>query len=146
MKSLRIWTLTVALVICSCGIAVVDGGKDESVKRRPPKQEYRHENERDNYFHRHGYDRLDIPKGHYPAPGECRVWFPDRPPGHQPPPGNCGRLRMAVPPGAWLIEHPERDPDHVHVVVFDEHHPGTIKVVGEFNIGSGVFVRIVFGR
>jgi hypothetical protein len=44
-----------------------------------------------------------IPPGHYPPPGSCRVWFPDRPPGHQPPPGPCEELQYRVPPGAYLI-------------------------------------------
>ena len=30
-----------------------------------------------------------IPPGHYPPPGHCRDWYPDRPPGHQPPPYRC---------------------------------------------------------
>jgi len=44
----------------------------------------------------------NIPKGHYPPPGSCRVWFPGRPPGQQPP-GPCERLQYQVPPGAYLI-------------------------------------------
>jgi hypothetical protein len=44
-----------------------------------------------------------IPPGHYPPPGSCRIWFPDRPPGHQPPPGPCEELQYQVPPGAYLI-------------------------------------------
>lgn len=44
-----------------------------------------------------------IPPGHLPPPGECRVWYPDRPPGHQPPPGPCGALQYQVPPGAFLV-------------------------------------------
>lgn len=42
----------------------------------------------------------DIPPGHYPPPGSCRVWYPDRPPGQQPPPGPCD---FAVPAGAVLV-------------------------------------------
>lgn len=43
----------------------------------------------------------NIPDGHYPPPGSCRVWFPDRPAGQQPPPGSCN---VRVPYGAVLIE------------------------------------------
>jgi hypothetical protein len=45
----------------------------------------------------------NIPKGHLPPPGSCRIWYSDRPPGHQPPPGSCEQLRYQVPPGASLI-------------------------------------------
>ncbi len=45
-----------------------------------------------------------IPPGHYPPPGQCRVWIPGRPPGQQPPPGACSRLEREVPRGAYLIE------------------------------------------
>jgi len=44
-----------------------------------------------------------IPPGHLPPPGECRIWYPDRPPGHQPPPGDCYSLQYQVPPGAFLV-------------------------------------------
>ena len=50
------------------------------------------------------HQRVDIPKGHYPPPGKCRVWYPDRPPGQQPPPGECRELRKRVPPGAVLVQ------------------------------------------
>ncbi|MCH8138223.1 MAG: glycine zipper 2TM domain-containing protein [Proteobacteria bacterium] len=51
----------------------------------------------------HGTLAAQIPPGHFPPPGECRIWFSDRPAGHQPPPGPCGTLRYNVPPGARLI-------------------------------------------
>jgi hypothetical protein len=99
-----------------------------------------------SYFHEHGYTRLDIPKGHYPPPGECRIWYPDQPAGQQPPPGDCRKLRGKVPPGGWLITNSGDDPKHVHIHVYDERKPNTIKVTGEFEIGSGIFVRVVGGR
>ena len=52
-----------------------------------------------------GYEarRLGVPKGHYPPPGECRLWYPDRPAGHQPPPAKCDRLVGRVPFGAFIL-------------------------------------------
>lgn len=97
-----------------------------------------------SYFHENGYTELDIPRGHYPPPGECRIWYPDRPAGHQPPPVRCG---SPVPAGAWLIQHPHNLPrEHVQVTVFEPRRPGVIRAVGEFNIGSGTLVRVVLDK
>ncbi|MEG0858206.1 MAG: tetratricopeptide repeat protein [Pseudomonas sp.] len=49
------------------------------------------------------FDAMDIPRGHWPPPGKCRIWFADRPPGHQPAPGNCKKLKHQVPFGAYLV-------------------------------------------
>jgi hypothetical protein len=57
----------------------------------------------DPYPHPYPARSLNIPEGHMPPPGECRVWFPDRLPGQQPPPGNCYDLERRVPPGAVLV-------------------------------------------
>jgi hypothetical protein len=57
--------------------------------------------------HRHGGSHHDygceVPPGHLPPPGECRIWYPERPPGHQPPPGDCHELRRHVPRDACLV-------------------------------------------
>lgn len=50
-----------------------------------------------------GYRSLRVPRGHYPPPGACRVWYVGRPPGHQPPPMRCERLYGRVPPGAFIL-------------------------------------------
>jgi hypothetical protein len=46
---------------------------------------------------------VQVPPGHMPPPGACRIWYPDQPPGQQPPPGACSRLKRQVPPGAVLV-------------------------------------------
>jgi hypothetical protein len=50
-----------------------------------------------------GYRTLRVPRGHYPPPGACRVWYAGRPPGHQPPPVRCDRLYSRVAPGAFIL-------------------------------------------
>ena len=45
----------------------------------------------------------EIPPGHMPPPGECRIWHRDLPPGQQPPPGKCEELQYRVPPNAFLV-------------------------------------------
>ena len=122
-----------------------DRDRDRDKDRRDERREDRSDRKRDkgdhrSYFHEHGYTRLSIPRGHYPPPGECRIWYPDRPPGHQPPPGSCRQLRVQVPPGAWLIRHPEDDRGHVHVNVYDPGRPGIV-IVGVFEINTGSFLR-----
>ena len=107
------------IACCAVGIAQADDWKDESGKgKQKEHKEYQKDIEKErkkdwkerekerkvereyggpSYFQKQGYSRLNIPQGHYPPPGECRIWFPDRPPGHQPPPSkNCSK----VPPGA----------------------------------------------
>ena len=148
MKRLVLQVLCAA-ALCCAGLAGADEGKDESGKGRErdryssekdwKDKKHRKDIGRGSYFHEHGHTRLDIPAGHYPPPGECRIWYPDRPAGHQPPPGKCS----PVPSGAWVIRHPDDDPGHVHVTVYEPGRPGTILVVGEFEIASGAFVRIV---
>jgi len=142
MKVLKLLLLTFAASCLIASISFADEGKDESGKGKMKSHEMQEKHGgQGSYFHEHGYSRLDIPEGHYPPPGECRIWYPDRPAGHQPPPGKCDQLRGQVPPGAWLIEHPEKDPKHVHVSVFDQHKPGSIVIMGEFEINTGAFIR-----
>jgi hypothetical protein len=151
MKMSSIIKIALALIPCCSTSVMADEGKDESGKGRQRKIEHRQNDGQGSYFQRHGYGRLNIPEGHYPSPGECRIWFPDRPAGQQKPPGNYHELERRVPPGAWLIHHPEDDPGHLQVAVCDEYSPdehrrSEIRAVGEFEIGSGKFVRVILNR
>ena len=158
MKLPILLVLCAAALFCTVSMAVADPDKDESGKGRERRtyssekdwtdkkhrKEGRHGQDegRGSYFHEHGYTRLHIPPGHYPPPGECRLWYPDRPPGHQPPPGKCS----PVPHGAWVIRQPHDHPGHVHVIVYEPQRPSTVLVVGEFEIASGVFVRVILEK
>ena len=46
---------------------------------------------------------VEVPPGHMPPPGSCRIWRPGLPPGLQDPPGLCYQLRYRLPRGAYLI-------------------------------------------
>lgn len=148
MRALKLLFAAFGVCCLMASVSSADEGKNESGKgkKHSPSGQYQQGGDQNSYFHQHGYTKLDIPKGHYPPPGECRIWYPDRPAGQQPPPGKCRELRSQVPPGAWLIDHPPDDPKHVHINVYDERRPGTVQAVGEFDIASGVFVRIVLGN
>lgn len=144
MKPMRSMAL-LALAALASGPAAADEGKDESGKgyREHHVAPREGSGQQGSYFHEHGYTQVDIPKGHYPPPGECRLWYPERPAGQQPPPFKCGD---AVPPGAWLIHHPRELQDRVHVTVYEPQRPGVVRAVGEFRIGSGTLVRVVLDR
>lgn len=72
---------------------------------------------------------VHIPPGHYPPPGECRIWYPSRPPGHQPPSGRCERFVGHVPFGAFLLYN-ERAWDTEHDWRREEaRHRGSVPVI-----------------
>ena len=53
---------------------------------------------------------------------------------------------VRYPPGSWVITHPKDRPGYAHVTVYDPQHPGGVYVEGEFNIGSGTFIRVIHNR
>jgi hypothetical protein len=79
----------------------------------------------------------EVPRSQYPAPGECRLWYPGRPPGEQPSPGDC-RLLPAVPQGALLIR---RSTSGGVDRVTAEDAVQAEAVVWIFNIAAGAVVR-----
>ncbi len=121
--------------------SMADEDKDESGKG---KQRYEQSDRRGGggngaYFRKHGYTQ--IPNGHLPPPGECRIWYPDRPAGHQPPPFKCGKGRRAVEPGGWLMT-PGPQPHEVEVAVYDPRRPGVVVDIAIFDARSGAMVRV----
>lgn len=87
--------------------AIGDPYEDESGKGSYRVYRDRDWLEPDRYDYRR-YSR-DIPRGHLPPPGSCRVWFDERPPGQQPPPTSCREARsLAYRHGGRVIRGGER--------------------------------------
>jgi hypothetical protein len=86
---------------------------------------------------------LDIPPGHLPDPGACRVWIPGIPPGRQRhlPSGDCAGVTREAPAGSWVVYRPTRDRRLIHVRVVDDRRPGVVLVVRVFEAESGRFLR-----
>lgn len=86
----RVAVVAIAVALAGC-VAYHDRHYDE--RRGPP-----------SHARSAGPDaRVNVPPGHMPPPGQCRIWYPERPPGQQPPPGDCRELRHRVPHDAALI-------------------------------------------
>ena len=80
--------------------------------------------------------RLGVPPGHYPPPGQCRVWIPGQPPGRQPRPSSCDALDQ-VPLGAWVLYRP---PDHSRILEVTRYHdtrPSVIVSVDYYDTKTG---------
>ncbi|MCU7944379.1 MAG: DUF4382 domain-containing protein [Candidatus Thiodiazotropha sp. (ex Cardiolucina cf. quadrata)] len=58
---------------------------------------------------------VDIPPGHLPSPGECRLWMIGEPPGLQSPPSDCELLEEQITEVSVLVDHDG--------VVSDRYHP-----------------------
>lgn len=84
------------------------GGRDRDVERRDRDYEPRRrvpDGRRDGEWdYRRRYGAVDVPAGHLPPPGECRVWYYDRPAGQQPPPTPCAGLRGRRYPNAVVVD------------------------------------------
>jgi hypothetical protein len=83
---------------------------------------------------------LKIPPGHFPRPGECRVWIPGRPPGHQPQAAACHDLPGDLPAGAWILYRPWNDPELVEVTAYHEQEPDVVLWVRYFDTRTGEFL------
>jgi hypothetical protein len=101
----RCLCMVLLLVSMVAAPVMADPGKDEAHGTEGKGKHEKHRGKAkdgesrgyDGYFPEQGYTTLDIPPGHLPPPGQCRLWYPDRPPGHQPPPQSCGYLRAHAP-------------------------------------------------
>ena len=84
---------------------------------------------------------LDIPPGHLPPPGQCRIWISEQPPGQQGPPRSCDGIEAAAPAGAWILYRPTSDRRVVHVRYVDSARVGVVIRIRVFEVDTGKFVR-----
>lgn len=86
---------------------------------------------------------LDIPPGHLPEVGECRVWIPGLPPGQQAKPKSrtCAGITSVAPAGSWIIHLPSDDRTVVHVRLVDERRPGVVIRIRIFDIETRRLLR-----
>ncbi|MDR0782077.1 MAG: hypothetical protein LBF16_15560 [Pseudomonadales bacterium] len=101
----------------------------------------RDERGRSNWFYDHGYSRLNIPANYYPALGQCRLWYSDQPLWRQPATQNCRSAQLAAQPGTWIIYRPANDAVHIQVMVYESYYAAPW--VGEFDLRSGDFIRMI---
>jgi len=86
---------------------------------------------------------LDVPRGHLPELGECRVWVPRIPPGRQAKPKSrsCDGIAASAAAGTWILYRPADEPSLVHVRVVDPRRAGVVIRVRIFDIESDQLVR-----
>jgi hypothetical protein len=84
---------------------------------------------------------LKVPPGHFPRPGECRLWFPGRPPGQQPRAGSCVGLGRIAPAGTYILYRPTSDKKVVHARVIDPKKDGVVVVVRVYDANRGTYIR-----
>lgn len=93
---LRIIITCIVILNAGCGtigILVNDGGKGQAPQWEPRPEPHSYPS----------YRALNIPPGHLPPPGQCRIWYPGKPPGHQPPPTSCETAFREAGMNAWVL-------------------------------------------
>ena len=78
---------------------------------------------------------LEVPRGHLPPLGECRVWFAGRAPGQQPSAGRCADVLARVPAGAWVLYR--LAPTQLVVTAYHPEVPGIVLESRTFDVARG---------
>jgi hypothetical protein len=79
---------------------------------------------------------INIPKGHLPPPGHCRIWYPNKPAGHQPPPQRCPIPLNQIPLGAYVVSRVDGDSKRCMVKVYHEQRPGVVVDIHYLNMAD----------
>lgn len=84
---------------------------------------------------------LNIPPGHYPPAGRCRVWLPGTPPGRQAAPRSCSGIERHAPAGSLVLYRPAKDRRVLHVRQIDERRSGVVVYVRIYDARRGTYLR-----
>ncbi len=60
------------------------------------------------------YIDVDVPEGHYPPPGECKLWDINLEPGQQSAPIDCDDVPKILPVDTIVVTHDGIEKDHYH--------------------------------
>jgi len=88
---------------------------------------------------------LGVPPGHFPPPGQCRIWMPGVAPGQQAKCVPCTAIDGEIPPGAWVLYRPSREKNLVRVTTYDRHSPRSVLSVGWYDAATGELLAAADG-
>jgi hypothetical protein len=83
---------------------------------------------------------LRVPPAQLPAPGQCRLWKPNRPLKEQAARGACSDIEPTAPPESWILYRPAQDPRLVHVRVVDPDQAGLVTQVRVYDAERGTYL------
>ena len=85
----------------------------------------------------------NVPAEHFPQPGECRIWYPERSIGEQPPPMKYDELiGISLSEGAFILLHNGKAYDAEYDWKRDPHHEYTKERSGKI---PQVIIHILYG-
>lgn len=80
---------------------------------------------------------LGVPPGHFPPPGQCRIWVQGVPPGRQAECVPCNSIDGEIPLGALVLYRPSREAGALQVMEYDRQSPPMILSVSWYDAQDG---------
>lgn len=96
-------------------------------------------NDDDNTATRPG--SLNIPRGHLPSAGRCRIWYPSRSPGQQPGETGCAAAIAAAPAGTWVLERRSAAPGEIRLHLIHSARRGVVVGRYIYSAETGAYLR-----
>ncbi len=84
---------------------------------------------------------LDVPPGHIPGVGQCRIWIPGRAPGRQAPVRNCEGIEAEAPAGSWILSRSAENRRLVRVAYVHRSRAGEVVRKVLYEASTGRFIR-----